>query len=108
MKSQWLRSTEKIGGKPCVQHSVTGEVALVGRYGEIWKLNNRGSYGVVILGPRVARRLGATIKQRGRIDFGDETIFTFTEKELPLVIRAIKPFRDQNEAILAANNFGKL
>jgi len=105
MKYEWEISTEKIGVYDCVKHKVTGEVALVCMFGEIWPYSTKGQYRAVIYNHRCANRLFKILGLNRRIKLGDEALLSFTEADLSVVIKAMKAIADPTIARHRANNF---
>lgn len=78
-------------GMPCIEHSLTGEHAIVGTYGEMW-VDNENYFWAVIINPKVARALGH------ELDRGSELMLTFPlsmAKEIAKLIKARPSLHEQ-------------
>lgn len=56
----WHRSSLLIYGLRTVRHRITKEIALIGRWGEIWIIGD-GSYCTVITSNKIANQLAAEL-----------------------------------------------
>ena len=79
MKSFWQASKQLLGGYPCVEHVVTKELSIIGRYGEIWQ-HDKLTFKAIIYSHRISKRY--LPQEEWPIHAEDETLILFSAKEL--------------------------
>ena len=96
---EWIVSESLLGGHRCVQSKHSGELSLIGLYGEIW-LKAEGRYGAVIFSHRVAKRY---LPKRSRpIGLEDEVQVQFPVSDLNLWAERLRvPVKPSTQAGLA-------
>ena len=99
MKKQWSPSKQLFLGLPCIEHVVTKELALVGRYGEVW-ISGKAKCAATIYSHRIARRY--LQKDQWPIDPHDETMIVFQAQDLAAwVKRLVMPKKPESQAEIA-------
>lgn len=86
MKNQWTETKETFLGRPCLRHSVTNELAIYGKYGEIY-LNNSSTCKARVWSPK---KTGIQPPEGYKWRSGDETVITFDNSELVKYIKLLK------------------
>ena len=99
MSSFWKESKNKLHTFKCIEHTVSGELALSGRYGEIW-CADAFTCKAIIYSARVAKRF--LPKDQHPVLPGDETLISFPVRDLPIWIdRLAVPTKPSTQAALA-------
>lgn len=110
MRTDWIKSSQKWFNYPLIQHKVTKELCLVGKYGEIWVKNSFIEpkwYGVstssraLKIDPKNPQKQGG-LRQNKR---GSESLFFFYSDEFEKVAKSLKCFKNRIAQIRRANAF---
>lgn len=101
-REYWIPAESHLrwAGFRLIQHRVTGELSLFGRYGEIWEYGG-GKYRVMIRSQKVIESFSKAFKIKAL--HGYENLFTIKETELRKAAWFIKPFRQVVKAAEMAN-----
>jgi hypothetical protein len=92
----------KILGYPTVEHKITSEVALVGRYGEIWPDQLTGCYRAVIRNTKIAKKFRSDLKFKKH----DELVVEIRDREtLKSLVEGLRIFRSPKSQIKYANEY---
>jgi hypothetical protein len=104
-RAKWYKAGDKetMDNIKAIKNDVTGELALVGHYGEIWQVSP-STFAAVITSARVAKRY--LPESRHPINPGDETRITFPASELATWIERLKITQNRNGMIRMADWFG--
>lgn len=103
----WKPSSKTLGGYRCIELRSAGgecELALAGRYGEIWQ-SSPDTYRAIITRGRIAKRY--LPKEHWPILPTDETLVTFPAAHLPIWVERLKIPRTRPTQARYANSFGK-
>jgi hypothetical protein len=76
--------------------------------GEIWRSDLSGNYKAVIINHKIANSIFKDLRKPGKFRYGDEAILTFTEIELPKIIKVLGVITDLKIAKRRASNFNNL
>jgi hypothetical protein len=103
MKDQWYKPVkDTIGKYKAIKNRVSGELALVGKYGEIWQYSDTHCC-VVITSPRIAKL--HLPESKHPILKGDEARHTFPIEELDRFVNIIRVSRNRNGMIKRAEKY---
>lgn len=97
----WIVSNSKIADKIALQHSITKELCLFGKFGEIWP--NGDSYKALVKGnlkSKISRFLELTAEVG---TYECELLVNFTNKQLPFIVSMLKVPRSANAQLEIAN-----
>lgn len=106
MRRQWERTKLKLCGYPQTRNRLTGELCLVGRYGEIWQYSET-EYAAFISSPHAAKRISKIPNMDISIKRGEEAVVRFPTTQLNQICRALRIYKWLTHAIKAADEFGK-
>ena len=103
--SQWYKPKEaKMGKYKAIKNHVSGELNLVGRYGEIFMVNDT-TCKAVITSSRVARKY--LPPEKHPVNKDDEVVIQFPISELEEWIKRLKITSNRNGMIRMADWFSK-
>jgi hypothetical protein len=97
--SYWIPSKQKLGGYKSIEHEITKEVALIGKYGEIWKFSEDGNFKALVEDHLKANQLARKLSSKSRYKSGDEAIFTFSQIDFETVADVIAVYRSQERQV---------
>jgi hypothetical protein len=99
--SDWYKPRdEKIGKHKAIKHRITGELALVGKYGEIWQVSDTHCV-ALIRSSRVAKKY--LPEAYHPVQAGDETRWRFPISELAEWIKRLKITKNREGMIRMAS-----
>jgi hypothetical protein len=99
MKTLWQPAKRLFAGLRCIEHQLTKELCLVGKYGEIW-IHNESTFKAVIYSHRIIKRF--LPRERWSVDALDEVIIDFESQELNTwVDRLLVPAKPYTQAEIA-------
>lgn len=100
----WYKSTKgRIGRYKAIAHHTTGELCIVGRYGEIW-VHSDTHYAAVITSARISKKY--LPKEQHPVQAGDETLIRFPNEDLPKWTKILKIVRSRELMLELVNKFG--
>lgn len=104
MKNQWYRASDKetLGGYKCIKNSISKELCLVSKKGEIWEYSET-HYACLILSTSVANKYG---KPKEKVKKGEEFIVKFPKEQLDKWVKILGIKNNRKAMIDRANNFG--
>lgn len=102
----WKAANKKYRDKyVCVQHSVTKELAMAGKYGEIWQCSSDKD-SCVVTSNTIAKRISKLLNEEFvGTDKHDENLFTFDTKLLPQIKKLLKIPNSRPSQIKNAEEF---
>lgn len=103
---EWKLSDRRIGGRPAIEHKITGELCLSCKYGDVWQ-HDETTYKAAIKSTTIAKKVGKYLKQYvvGGLPEGSEALFEFSEEDLPKVLDLMSMYRQRKSMLPHANNF---
>jgi hypothetical protein len=87
MRTEWKASKFKMGSLACIENLINGELALSGRYGEIWQYSS-SEFRAVIYSHRISKRY--LPRHRWPIKPQDETLIRFSTPDLILWVERLR------------------
>lgn len=95
MKSGWQYTNELLFGIKCYKHSITDELAIIGKYGEIWMYDNDTAYVLVRNSPKsrlldVLSIVELSIPDDTKFTKEDEYIFKLPKSDIDKVLDILK------------------
>jgi hypothetical protein len=102
--SAWYKSTKgRIGRHKAIVHSTTGELCIVGRYGEIW-VHSDTHFAAVITSARISKK--HLPKASHPVQAGDETLIRFPIADLTKWTKILRIVRSRELMIELVDKFG--
>lgn len=99
MNNFWKPSKRLLGKFPCIEHTITGELSLTGKYGEIW-LHDESTYKAIIFSHRITRRF--LPKDKWAIGPIDEILIKFGAQDLSIWVERLRiPSKSSTQAAIA-------
>ena len=97
-KTEWVlaEDNEKFGKYKLIKSKVSGEVCLVGKYGNIWEYS-KTHYACVITSNRVARKY--LPEENWPIQKTDETLYRFPKEQLQIWAKILGVKKNRHQMI---------
>lgn len=104
MRDEWVRTRTKIGNHKAIKHRYTKELALCGRYGEIWPYSEN-TYMAVLTSKSSQKNANELLSLCSRVSNKHETLVKFNADKLDAMTEVIKVYKTWSAQIKSANSF---
>lgn len=102
--TMWLKSSLRIAKFRCLRHRITGEITLIGRYGEIFP--DGENYGACAYNHKVANKLCKFLGKDRGYKTGDECQIHFGAELLEPILKQIKPYKQTERQLMQLVKWG--